>query len=834
MTREYYQDEIGADEAQGALADSALQPGDNISELNNDSGYVTSLTINDLTDVDTTGKNTGRILEFDASGNLIVGDKNGGATQSFIGLTDTPSSYAGQGGKIVTVKLAEDGLEFTEVAGSGLVDSVFGRVGAVVALSGDYDSDQVDNVSSVTGTSVSQALNNLEAAIPDMSGKMDKISSPIENFIITQDATGNAKNSNVDISLVQNAVQFGSLAPVATTGSYTDLFNIPSFSTVATTGSYTDLINSPSLAPVATTGSYTDLFNIPSFSTVATTGSYTDLFNIPSFSTVATTGSYTDLINSPSFSTVASSGSYFDLINSPDSITTLDLIDSDFSLSSGEVVTTSGFYSKGDGGGGMWRATSTTGLTASQTPAHREAGELVDGSGRLWEFVSVAGTRLKEVTVEQLGAIADGTTDCEPFFTAAHNSFHRIIYSAGTYATGPASIGVKDNTSMIGAGKNITIIKKIASSTNVGPIFSERNVGGTWQGVTNFDMRGISLEGNGDPNDKVTKAAGLLRFYTCENVYIADCSFYNSRNYGFGIQGRARTSNPADQRGPSLNIAIERCDFYSNGKAEYLTAGADTHDGVDIKSSIGVTLRNCKAWDNGDGGFDVRGADCHLIECEAFNNANTGASIVGYQSNVDLGVTMGGTVQRCKFYGNGLRGFQSLSDDTIVGDFYYDFYLKVTDCEFRDSGLLDLECTKLGTNHKHNVEVESTKFINSPSDAIRVNNTNPCTDLTVRDCVFDEYGNAVAARSMASGGSIFVLNSKFNGGISSRIALPRNAGVMAMVDGNIFRDITSGTVVSSIETSDYAIVKNNRFINVLGTAISLAGVNNIVSDNIEL
>lgn len=42
--------------------------------------------------------------------------------------------------------------------GGGLVDSVFGRVGNVVAVTGDYDSDQVDNLSSVSGASVSDAL----------------------------------------------------------------------------------------------------------------------------------------------------------------------------------------------------------------------------------------------------------------------------------------------------------------------------------------------------------------------------------------------------------------------------------------------------------------------------------------------------------------------------------------------------------------------------------------------------------------------------------------------------------------------------------------------------
>ncbi len=50
-----------------------------------------------------------------------------------------------------------DALDFL-LANAGNVDSVFGRIGVVVAASGDYDSDQVDNVSGVVGASVSDAL----------------------------------------------------------------------------------------------------------------------------------------------------------------------------------------------------------------------------------------------------------------------------------------------------------------------------------------------------------------------------------------------------------------------------------------------------------------------------------------------------------------------------------------------------------------------------------------------------------------------------------------------------------------------------------------------------
>ena len=85
--------------------------------------------------------------------------------------------------------------------------------------------------------------------------------------------------------------------------------------------------------------------------------------------------------------------------------TTSDLISATGTFEN-DVENTTGFYTAGDSGGAQWKATSTTGLTPSQTPSDRGAAELVDGSGRLWII-----TRDKEITPYQLGARGDGATD---------------------------------------------------------------------------------------------------------------------------------------------------------------------------------------------------------------------------------------------------------------------------------------------------------------------------------------------------------------------------------------------------------------------------------------
>lgn len=60
-----------------------------------------------------------------------TGTSTSGGVTTFLGLTDTPNSYAGAGEYLVKVKASEDGLEFILGSG-GAVDSVNGMTGVVV------------------------------------------------------------------------------------------------------------------------------------------------------------------------------------------------------------------------------------------------------------------------------------------------------------------------------------------------------------------------------------------------------------------------------------------------------------------------------------------------------------------------------------------------------------------------------------------------------------------------------------------------------------------------------------------------------------------------------
>lgn len=114
------------------------------------------------------------------------------------------------------------------------------------------------------------------------------------------DSANNTSIQSVSTDLTELS---NSLASVATSGSYNDLTDKPTFS-----GSYNDLTDKPTLF----SGSYDDLTNKPNLATVATSGSYNDLIDKPTFS-----GSYNDLTDTPTLATVATSGDYNDLSNLP-------------------------------------------------------------------------------------------------------------------------------------------------------------------------------------------------------------------------------------------------------------------------------------------------------------------------------------------------------------------------------------------------------------------------------------------------------------------------------------------------------------------------------------
>lgn len=121
--------------AQGALADTSTQPGDNVSSLVNDAGYLTTIdlsgeSIGELSDVNITGVADGEILIWNnTAGEFQPGAQSGGTT-TFTGLTDTPANFSGAANQIVKVNAGQTALVFDTNDFTGLSDTPVDYAGA--------------------------------------------------------------------------------------------------------------------------------------------------------------------------------------------------------------------------------------------------------------------------------------------------------------------------------------------------------------------------------------------------------------------------------------------------------------------------------------------------------------------------------------------------------------------------------------------------------------------------------------------------------------------------------------------------------------------------------
>lgn len=142
-------------------------------------------------------------------------------------------------------------------------------------------------------------------------------------FITDEDAYLASNQGSANAGKVLTVGNDGTVTPEDPVGvtDYTSLINKPQINGNVLTGNKTAA--NLGFATVSTSGSYTDLVNIPTFATVATTGDYDDLTNKPSIPAAqqqtdwnASSG-ITSIANKPTLATVATSGSYSDLSNKP-------------------------------------------------------------------------------------------------------------------------------------------------------------------------------------------------------------------------------------------------------------------------------------------------------------------------------------------------------------------------------------------------------------------------------------------------------------------------------------------------------------------------------------
>jgi hypothetical protein len=204
--------------AQGAKADSALQPGDNVSELTNDAGY---LVMGDLTNFVT--KNTAQ---------TISGLKTFSADIVLSGTT--------------SIKNTTSGVSYTmlyrDTSGIHVGTSTQALLLAGSNARPKFNNNDIAMLADIP-TAVSQLTND--------SGFITNAVNNLQNYTLTSD-----------------------LATVATSGSYNDLSNKPTIPAAQVNSDWNansgvaQILNKPTLATVATSGSYNDLSNKPTIPTV--------------------------------------------------------------------------------------------------------------------------------------------------------------------------------------------------------------------------------------------------------------------------------------------------------------------------------------------------------------------------------------------------------------------------------------------------------------------------------------------------------------------------------------------------------------------------------------
>jgi hypothetical protein len=188
---------------------------------------------------------------------------------------------------------------YVDTAVSSLVDTAPETLDTLNELASALGDDP--NFATTISTLIGSKANTADLATVATSGRYnDLINKPVIPTNTNQLINGSGYITST--ALTNYATQaFVTSRGYLTSVSYDIITNKPDFSTVATTGSYTDLLDLPQLFD----GNYNDLYNLPTLFS----GSYNDLTDKP----VLFSGDYNDLFNAPTLF----SGSYTDLTNKP-------------------------------------------------------------------------------------------------------------------------------------------------------------------------------------------------------------------------------------------------------------------------------------------------------------------------------------------------------------------------------------------------------------------------------------------------------------------------------------------------------------------------------------
>lgn len=496
-------------------------------------------------------------------------------------------------------------------------------------------------------------------------------------------------------------------------------------------------------------------------------------------------------------------------------------------LTNGDAVSVQGYSTLGDGGGGLFRYT-TSDISADVT-IDTQNGVYVplnaDPSGASGGFVRRYSGR---ADVRWFGAVGDDSTHNLDAIQGAFDVDGQVLVPEGTFLVEDPGISVGDSQSILGMGRETSILKKVSGVGELDPIIRESYSGGVFEDVNDFTCEHIAFVGNGTSEEPSSKAAGLIRFYNTRRLVVRDCSFTLGRGYGLGLQG-APSATDESKRGPNTSALIENCIFSSNGKAEYLTV-SDSDDGMDVKSSDNIVVRNCRFYDNGDKGLDVRGRHVLIEGCYSYDNEGSGISVAmeGALSGATSVLPSSSMIKNCWLYNNTLNGI------SIVP--------QVATTVLNAKGYVQIEgCYLIGNAHNIAVSsqgsvslVDTRVIINGitsrdPSSSTNhVNCSAPLNNINVGGASLFEGGNHGIYVNSAQTGQTTVDGCAFSDLSGDGIKLPTDVSAVSGISGNTFNTIAGDAVTgASNVTGD-----GNSFTSITGDEYSLTGTNNKILDRL--
>jgi len=327
------------------------------------------------------------------------------------------------------------------------------------------------------------------------------------------------------------------------------------------------------------------------------------------------------------------------------------------SLKEGQIVTTKGYYTAGDGGGATYLI--KTAAAFGGTPDGYGDHTLANGNVAVLQHSG-------SVNVKQFGATGDGVTDDTVAIQAAVDSLSSgggLYFPNGVYGVSntlhidqPISIlgesagfeQIFQDAGTLFKGAVIELITGSFTTTSNKPIVNFTYNGAGSEQRVNASMKNIVIHGNRGTTQSPVHANALAnntyghgirisgaRYITLENVYTLRCAEDGIRVQSGGT-GAVSSNNIVILNCASLGNADDGLDFA--GGDSFVIGGQFGYNGGDgVACDGGLTLTNPRCWDNFTYGCRVTGDDVSgsLV---TYDNQRSGLLLSGNLRRINLSV----------------------------------------------------------------------------------------------------------------------------------------------------------------------------------------------------